>query len=670
MKKHKAFRVGILELFLPLLLVTSLSIITLFYIKTKQSSLKLAKIIVNSASNRIKEKTISFLEPATSSVAILGGILEGDPEYLDSETTLRTMWELVKSNQQIYTLYIADKDGNFIQARQEPGRAIRHILRSKGTVEETWEFKDDDYVTIKELDRDGAYDPRNRPWYVKALTFNKLSWSDLYVFSSNRKPGVTASMPVTLRNDKNLVLGADITLSDLGHFLQQMSLTEGTQIVLTTPSRQIIASNQTSLLYTGDKEDFSAYTLDALEDKTLVNAYKASQEKDDQLLYFKSDNLTYYTIKSSLPSSLGFNWNILIVIPTADVLGPIKSTLYLNLGISFCLLFISLLFLSYLSKKISKPIILLAKETEHIKGFHLERVRSIESPFKEVHILNQSILSMTKGLTAFGKYVPSDIVRQLIQTKKEARLGGERQELTLFFSSINGFTKASESLTPESLFLHLSDYMEQTSQIIMNHEGTIDKYIGDTIMAFWGAPLPQENHVFNALKASLALQELIHTLNSRWLGEVKPIMDTRIGIHTGPVMVGNVGSRDRMNYTVLGHSVNIASRLEGLNKYYGTDILVSEDTYLKGRDHFAFVPIDDIRYNKTEKITLYWLLGEGYAENLSPHKKAIHHLCWKVYDAYHNQNWSEARAIYEELREYPLTKPLSTYMIPRIDRHK
>jgi len=631
----------------------------------------MAQIIVNSAMEQITDKTLSFLEPASASIRIISGLLSGGQNQPDSETILRTMWEQVGLYPQLFSLYIADGEGNFIQARQAPGRATRQILREEGIApQEIWKFRDEQYEVTRILEKEPLYDPRVRPWYRAARKEMALAWSDLYIFSSNRKPGITASIPVNQALETNLVLGADITMESLGQFLENLTFTEGTDIIIYNQNEEIIAANRSDEIYRQEGEDFRPLRLSEIQYPWIYAGYEGALDKEEALFRFTSEGDSYFGNRIAFPEEKGFHWEILITIPEADILGDIQTTLYINLFISLILLIISLTLLSYLSKKISQPIIALAKETEHIKSFNLSKVQPVESPFREVRILNDSIQSMNKGLMAFQKYVPADIVRQLIQTRKEARLGGERERLTILFSAINGFTQAGERMSPETLFLHLSEYLDQVSKVIMEHRGTIDKYIEDQIMAFWGAPLPNKNHVENALDGALAIQSLISRLNTRWLGEVKPMMDTRIGIHTGSVMVGNVGSRDRMNYTILGHSVNIAKQLEQMNKTYGTDILVSEDTYEAVKDLYHMVPVDEIPYITSSKRKLaYWVLG-SQKEPLEPHRLAIKDLCQTAFRAVQEKNWNTALSLYKELRDYPLTKQLSLTFIRRIEEKR
>lgn len=207
----------------------------------------------------------------------------------------------------------------------------------------------------------------------------------------------------------------------------------------------------------------------------------------------------------------------------------------------------------------------------------------------------------------FGKYVSPIVVDQMMDNPPE--LGGIDRDVTIFFSDIRGFTSLSETMSPQELVELLNLYLTSMTDCIMDFSGTLDKYIGDAIMCFWGAPLPNENHALLACKSAVKQIELLNELN-RTLPENKQI-NIGIGLNSGKVTVGNMGSEGCMNYTAMGDEVNLASRLEGTNKQYFTEIIISEKTYRHVKDHGAITrELDDIRVKgKMKPVKIYELLG-------------------------------------------------------------
>lgn len=214
---------------------------------------------------------------------------------------------------------------------------------------------------------------------------------------------------------------------------------------------------------------------------------------------------------------------------------------------------------------------------------------------------------------AFSHYVTASVVNEILKDTSKLKLGGERKELTVFFSDIQDFTTISEKMEIERLVYLLNDYLSaMTDSIIFNHRGMLDKYEGDAIMAVFGAPVDATDHSYDACMAALDNFKILNNiLYKRWQENNLPLLKIRIGVNTGPMLVGNMGSKTRFDYTVIGDNVNIGSRLEGINKFYGTNILISESTWehLKGRLFCRF--IDNIRLKgKSRPLRIYELLGE------------------------------------------------------------
>lgn len=205
----------------------------------------------------------------------------------------------------------------------------------------------------------------------------------------------------------------------------------------------------------------------------------------------------------------------------------------------------------------------------------------------------------------FGKYVSPTVVDQILENPPE--LGGVDRELTVMFSDIRGFTTLSESMTPQELVNHLNRYLTAMTDIILEFDGTLDKYEGDAIMCFWGAPVVQRDHALRACACALRQLAALEELNATWPPERR--LSIGIGINSGTMTVGNVGSLGRMDYTIMGDAVNLGARLEGTNKQYGTTIIISEYTYELVKDNFVVRELDNIRVKgKSRPVVIYELL--------------------------------------------------------------
>ena len=264
---------------------------------------------------------------------------------------------------------------------------------------------------------------------------------------------------------------------------------------------------------------------------------------------------------------------------------------------------------------------------------------------------------------AFSTYVSPSVVQQLISHPEQLTLGGEEREITAFFSDLQGFTTISEQLRPQELVELLNEFLTEMTEIILAHEGTVDKFEGDAIIAMFGAPNRLENHALAACKASIEMQKRMTLLRERFCLRGFPELHMRIGLCSGKAVVGNMGSRNRMDYTMMGDTVNTASRLEGANKIYGIFTLIAQSTYMQVRDNIVVREIDAIRLKgKKESILTYELVGYTGEVNDTMKKMLISYE--KGLEEYRNRSWEKAISNFKEALSYaPNDGPSRTMII-------
>ena len=261
---------------------------------------------------------------------------------------------------------------------------------------------------------------------------------------------------------------------------------------------------------------------------------------------------------------------------------------------------------------------------------------------------------------AFQQYVSPEVIRRLLINP--GLVVPRKTEITVLFSDVRGFTTISETLDAQDLAELLNGYLTEMTRIIFKHQGTLDKYIGDAVMAIWGAPFTEPKHGERCCRAALNMVARLTELQKKWVADGLPAMEIGIGINTGIASVGNMGSALRRGYTAMGDNVNLASRLEGLNKEYGTTILISESTRSDITDERMIIrEIDFIRVKgKNQPVTIFEILSEQAAGNDG---KSLVELFGRGREAYKAHNWSAAKAAFEEvLGRWPKDGPALVFL--------
>jgi adenylate cyclase len=346
---------------------------------------------------------------------------------------------------------------------------------------------------------------------------------------------------------------------------------------------------------------------------------------------------------------LGFeDWVVATVIPAGDFLATIERNAKLLIAALVVLtILIAGLAIFSANQLIGAPLLRIARQLKHIESFELDHISRLRSPLRELDNLSAALTQMSRGLASFEKYIPTALVRTLVARGVEARPGGRQQVLTVLFTDIVGFTGLSERLG-DAIVPVLSEYLELASAAISAHHGTIDKFIGDAVMAFWGAPAPNDRHAVEACTAALEFRRRLGDRCAETRAGGGLPLRIRVGINTGRMLVGNIGSSERLSYTVIGDAVNVASRLEGVNKFYGTEILIGEDTRAAAGDAICVRRLDTVTvYGRMQAGAIYELLGmaeEGATEPAD----------WvRAYeaglDAYARRGWAEAVELFQRV---------------------
>jgi len=659
--RSRSFSVDITVAFALLIAVIVSAIIFLVYSKSKKEALRAVAQQFKKNGENIIIKTRSYLDEVEKNVIL--STVEFRPllqEFSFNSYYADFLLQSLKVNPQVALIYYGNKDGDFFQAgKRGSGYFLKKIDKGEsfGAVAE-YLYLDRSMSPVKEENKDSRnYDPRIRPWYKGAIQVDDdLYWTEPYVFFESGLPGITVSRKVD-DDDGNLkgVVGADILLDDLSSFLRDLELTPHEMALIVDGENRVLA-------YTGPGSFMASFknithkpnAIPLLRDVGIPELSDIFQ-KDEDIDFFS------YVVngKNFLGSSIPFNqkskknWRFIIAVPEDDFFADLKKILNSILLLASSGLVAGIFITWLIAKKISTPIEQLCEDVEHIKNFDFEFNSEIKSRITEIVTMNDTISAMKHSLKAFSLYVPKELVKKLIaEGHGDISVGGHLDELTIFFTDIANFTSITEKSEPHALMKQLSEYFEVVTNEIEKCDGTVDKFIGDAVMAFWGAPVKIENHAELACRAALSVFSAISRLNDEWEEAGKEVFLTRIGVHSDIAIVGNLGSSSRMNYSILGDGVNLASRLEGVNKVYGTNIVISESTYEMVKEQFICRKLDKIAVKgKDKSVTIFELLAEkGSSEDMKKFAES-----WNlIFDLYLRAEWDKASALLKRfIAEYP-----------------
>ncbi|MDR0633142.1 MAG: hypothetical protein LBF84_03315 [Holosporales bacterium] len=643
-------------------------------------STEFAKRAMEQHSNAALMQTKRYLDDVQKVVMICRTLVDlQNPNSINDAKLRDCLLQSLKLYPHFSNIFVGFATGNYLGVERKTPNAryvmqsdkalpnnIKFLIQSQDRtatpIYELWSYYNEDGVLVgEEKNEIFNFDPRTRPWFLMAEQKGDFVWTDIYEYSGSNSLCITAAVPIYSQNENKVeklsgIVGVDLRLDELSTFMKSQKVSENGVTFIVNQSEQVVA--YPTITATKASQTTGSRTLMSIGEvpnKEISIAFQKHKEMKEKSVEFTYEGNAYLASFEPIEDGNSIDWLVGIVVPKSDFSKNIDDMQKGEMLIIILVAIVATFVTFVLSRKISAPIIAIAEETQRLKDFYQTEPLQIKSNISEIKKMIDAIAAMRASLQSFGKFVPKVLVRRLMQKGTEVKLGGKTTEVTMFFSDIQGFTTISENMPADKLVLHLSDYLNELSAIIVEQNGTIDKYIGDSIMAFWNAPNSDKNHVFNACHTALLCQKRLGELNRQWELEKKPILYTRIGLHTAEVIVGNIGSDEKINYTLMGDSVNLGSRLEGTNKVYKTKILVSQNVYKVVSERFLFRPIDIVAVKgKKEGIQIYELVGQMTGDSrILPTKDEVT-LCEAFahgFKLYLEQRWGEAIKHFENLKK-------------------
>lgn len=473
---------------------------------------------------------------------------------------------------------------------------------------ERYDFEAGDIKLRDSRVEDTKYRVTEQEWYSGSDL-----WSTLTVHPVGERPAAAFAVPIEIDGARAGVLAVIIELTRVSNFLSQLTVGKSASAFILDRDGSVIAApdaNADELTPLKTEQPTFPVAVDAI--RQAGSAYDANGSEPFSLGVVR-DGKAYKTVLTPISFP---GWSLVTVVPESEFLGPVQATIRnLLIGLAVLIAFAGLLSAWLAQRLIAAPLIRVVNEIRHVERFDLDKVQRHSSRLTEIANLSGAIGDMAQGLAAFRKYIPADLVRRLISDGNGARLGGAVRPMSVLFIDLAGFTGMSERMG-DRIIPVLSRYLDVVSAQIQGAGGTIDKFIGDAVMAFWGAPSPNPDHAADCCRAALACQRAVE--EAGLVDDRGEKVKVRIGINSGDMLVGNIGSEVRLNYTVIGDAVNIASRLESTNKSYGSTIIIGPETRRLAGDRIVVRELDRLAvYGRAGGLQIYELLGmEGECDDL------------------------------------------------------
>jgi adenylate cyclase len=441
-----------------------------------------------------------------------------------------------------------------------------------------------------------GYDARQRGWYLDARKAGHPVTSAPYLSFALGVPMITFSAPI--QGQVAGAVGIDLKLDAYSASAPTLKFGDNGQLLIFDPDQTLIAHRNYTEMLARSSADAAGRRLPGISDLHGTLEAKVIAEWDNSSPYRRklrwSDGKDYFARLETIQLGPNLPANVLLLAPEDDFAGEIRD---LNrkakiLALIACLILVPCAWI--FGTRMSKQIKAITVEAGRVQTMAPPPAKPIGSFITELKTLGDTIHRAQRAIHSFSRLAPREIVRGVLDNSISTELGGARQEITAFFTDVRGFTTIAESMEPDALMQQTSRYFTGMTDVILAQGGTVDKFIGDAVMAFWNAPNLQADHCERACRAALQAKAANQAINLEFEAEGLQPFHTRFGIHVGEAVVGNLGSSERMNYTVLGNVVNLAARLEGLNKQYDTQILISDSVYARIKHRFRCRFVDTV----------------------------------------------------------------------------
>jgi adenylate cyclase len=677
-------RPSIVLLFIVMVLPVFAATIWASYVSFEGMARDTAQKSVELARRETVSHTEALVDPIASLVRVSARLASEQPEFFRQERALPTMLEVLNHSASISSVYVGFADGSYRMALRVPPTikvhgqpppantlfANRWIDRSAKAPSEVYTFLDAQGQPLGTSAAATTYDPRVRPWFKDAVEKKGLITSNPYIYATTGLPGITVAMPFMVKGQPGGVVAIDILIDSLSTFFKSRPVSPNSLSLIVDRDGQIVAHSDASQVMKRDVTGaLTRMRINELKDPLPALAFGERGAHPGSQFNFKHRGEEYVAMFSPFPPEFGKPWDVVIVAPLDDFVGEASETNRKLLMLGLIAIGLQVLVIYWLSRRIARPLEQLEQQVLDVQDFKTGSGEPVRSRIREIASLATSVGTLQGAITAFSAFVPRELVRQLIATGHKLELGGRSKFLTVMFTDLEAFSTWTEVTPAQELLARVSSYFDVVTRSTSLEHGTLDKFIGDGVMAFWGAPAQLDDHAYHACVAALRIQRGMDMLNTLWAEEGKPPLRVRIGIHSDAVLVGNMGSPERMSYTVMGDGVNLAARLEGTNKEFGTRICISHSVFREAGERLWLRRIGVVTVKgRRQDLQVYELMGlkDGDPElQATPETIRLIEMTNRAYASFEDGDFRQAQERFHEICEVFPGDPLALVMLER-----
>lgn len=648
------------------------------YYRNSETIIAILHESVAKTSRASTENVEAVIGGVGATLRLLAVVVAADPAFFRTERSRDVLFRVLTTADEIDAAFVSFEDGYHRVVTRIDDDRRRSDIRIPRTANWHSSFIDDFSFgdgrrrhrtffdtwghVVGEYDVPTAIDYRTITGYPVAKQSGALAVTEPEVNSDTGYPIIILRFPIYHDGAFIGTAAASITLDVLSRFLATHRASPHSMTIIADPTNgNVIAASDRQKSVRVIDGRLEVAQLDNIDDADAREAYRLQRQTKQENFLFRSpkDGQELSASFARFPVSFRHQWEAIILTPTDDFIRELKKT-NRRIAIIIVALSASELFLIYfLSRQLSQPIESISRDLKSVETLSFDQPMSRPSRVREIAQLQSAAALLRNSLQSFCSFAPVDVVRGLIKSGIPLHLGVEKRVITILFSDLENFSTHAERSTPDALLDQMSAYFEQVTRAISDEQGTVDKFIGDGIMAFWGAPVAVSDHVLRACSATLRAIRRMAGVNETWRAEGKPALRMRIGLNTAEVLVGNIGSSDRFSYTAIGDGVNVAARLEGMNKTFGTTICISDSVFNAVASEIVARPLRHVQVKgRKQEFMIYELVGLANTDDpelqAGPADQRLSKLTWAASNCFEAGDIAGATGRYQEiLREFP-----------------